>query len=88
MNTDGPTNYPVFPWVGGISTTMTPYDCFLGCLKIDMVEKETDLTIGISPVEGDSGKKICFCGHKFKSDSNFYEDFIIFHKILYNRLNY
>jgi hypothetical protein len=59
--------YPTLPWIGGISTDMTPYDCFLGCLKIDMVEKATDLTIGVSPMY--DGKKICFCGHAFDTAS-------------------
>ena len=61
--------YPILPWVGGISTDMTPYNCFLGCLKIDMVEKETDLTIGLSPMPGNDGKIICFCGHAFDTSS-------------------
>ena len=61
--------YPILPWVGGMSTDMTPYKCFLGCLKIDMVEKETDLTIGLSPMPGDDGKIICFCGHAFDTSS-------------------
>jgi len=63
------TDYPILPWVGGISTDMTPYKCFLGCLKIDMVEKATDLTIGVSPAAGNDGKKICFCGHAFDTTS-------------------
>ena len=38
-------------------------DCYMGCLMIDIVEKETDLTIGIS--DG-----ICLCGHAFDASSN------------------
>ena len=58
----GTDKKPIFSWVGGIGTqdrNMTPYYCFLKCMMIDMVEKETDLTIGVS---GD----ICFCGHGFE----------------------
>ena len=55
-------NYPLLPWIGGSSSDMTPYKCFLGCLKIDMVEKGTPLTIGVSG-------PICFCGHAWDETS-------------------
>ena len=55
-------NYPLLPWIGGSSSDMTPYKCFLGCLKIDMVEKGTPLTIGVSG-------PICFCGHAWDDTS-------------------
>ena len=57
------TTQPVLPWVGLVSSGMNLKDCYMGCLKIDIVEKETDLTIGIS--EG-----ICLCGHAFDASSN------------------
>ena len=55
-------NYPLLPWIGGSTSDMTPYKCFLGCLKIDMVEKGTPLTIGVSG-------PICFCGHAWDDTS-------------------
>ena len=55
---------PMLPWVGGFSPSMNLKDCYMGCLMIDMVEKETDLTIGI--VEG----QVCLCGHAFDASSN------------------
>ena len=55
---------PVLPWVGGFSPSMNLKDCYMSCLMIDMVEKETDLTIGI--VEG----QVCLCGHAFDASSN------------------
>ena len=58
------SNQPLLPWIGGVSSSMTLKDCYLGCLMIDMVEKETDLTIGISG-------EYCFCGHAFDSSSKF-----------------
>ena len=57
--------YPLLPWIGGSSPTMTPYNCFLGCLKIDMVKKATALTIGVSG-------QICFCGHAFNADGKLF----------------
>ena len=59
------SNQPLLPWIGGVSSSMTLKDCYLGCLMIDMVEKETDFTIGIS------GGEYCFCGHAFDSTSKF-----------------
>ena len=52
------TKKPLLPWIGGSSSSMTPYNCFLGCLKLDMVAPGTPLTIGVSG-------EICFCGHAF-----------------------
>ena len=57
------TTQPMLPWVGLVSSSMNLKDCYMGCLMIDIVEKETDLTIGIS--EG-----ICLCGHAFDASSN------------------
>ena len=58
-------NYPLLPWIGGSTSDMTPYKCFLGCLKIDMVEKGTPLTIGVSG-------PICFCGHAWDDTSKYF----------------
>ena len=68
-------NYPLLPWIGGSSSDMTPYKCFLGCLKIDMVEKGTSLTIGVSG-------PICFCGHAWDDTSKCF-----YVKILNGHLN-
>ena len=57
------TTQPMLPWVGLVSSSMNLKDCYMGCLMIDIVEKETDLTIGIS--DG-----ICLCGHAFDASSN------------------
>ena len=62
-------NYPLLPWIGGSSADMTPYKCFLGCLKIDMVEPATPLTIGVSG-------EICFCGHAFDTNGRFLKLFL------------
>ena len=75
-------DYPLLPWIGGSSADMTPYKCFLGCLKIDMVEKATPLTIGVSG-------EICFCGHTFDTESKFlYKCFLLINfLIIYSTYN-
>ena len=61
---DSASKIPLLPWIGGSGNSTTPYECYLGCLKIAMVKKDTPLTIGVSG-HNVSESKICFCGHAF-----------------------
>ena len=62
---------------------MTPYECFLGCLKIDMIQKEKDLTIGISG-HNSSSTKICFCGTAFTESGKSFVLILSIEVFLYN----
>ena len=50
---------PLFPFVAEMETTMNPYDCYISCLKMDILVPGKGFTVALSR---DAGKMMCHCG--------------------------